>query len=90
MKITAHLLLLVFLIVSAGCANMSQRTKCICKSATAGALVGAGVGGAAGSASSSSNEGQQAGIGGYRVNRQGRLQAGQFVNASQFTNGHLP
>ena len=63
MKITTPIIVVVFLIVSAGCANMSQRTKCICKNATAGALVGAGAGGAAGSASSSSNEGQQAGIG---------------------------
>lgn len=63
MKITTPIILVVFLIVSAGCANMSQRTKCICKSATAGALVGAGAGGAAGSTSSSSNEGEQAGIG---------------------------
>jgi len=63
MKSTTSILLLVFLIASAGCANMSQRTKCICKSATAGALVGPGAGAAAGSAGSSSNEGQQAGIG---------------------------
>ena len=63
MKSTTSILLLVFLMVSAGCANMSQRTKCIVKSATAGALVGAGAGAAAGSSSSSSNQGQQAGIG---------------------------
>ena len=63
MKITTHILLVVFLLVATGCANMSQRTKCICKSAAAGALVGAGAGGAAGSASGSSNEGEQAGIG---------------------------
>ena len=63
MKITTPVILIVFVLVSAGCANMSQRTKCICKSATAGALVGAGAGAAAGSSSSSSNEGQQAGIG---------------------------
>lgn len=63
MKITTSLLLCVFLIVSAGCATMSQKTKCVLKSATAGALVGAGAGGAAGSASSSSSEGEQAGIG---------------------------
>ena len=60
MKTISYITISVFLLVCAGCANMSQRTKCIAKSAAAFSLVGAGVGGAAGS---SDNEGEEAAIG---------------------------
>ncbi len=60
MKTISYLTLLVFLLVSAGCANMSKRTKCVLKSAAAFSAVGAGAGAAAGS---SDNEGEEAAIG---------------------------
>ncbi len=46
MKKISYVTLFVFLLVSAGCANMSQKTKCVMKTAATGAVVGAG-GGAA-------------------------------------------
>jgi len=60
MKTTSYVILFVFLLVSAGCANMSQRTKCIITTATMGAGIGAG-GGAA--SDSDGGNGQAAAIG---------------------------
>jgi OOP family OmpA-OmpF porin len=63
MKITTHILLLALLLVSAGCANMSQRTKCIGASTLAGAAIGAGVGAAVGNqGDNDSGEGAAVGV----------------------------
>jgi OOP family OmpA-OmpF porin len=62
MKITTHILLLVFLIVSAGCANMSKRTECMVTGAFLGASLGAGVGAIVGNQSDSSGEGAAIGV----------------------------
>ena len=60
MKTTSYVILFVFLLVSAGCANMSQRTKCIITTAVTGAVIGAG-GGAA--SDSDGQNGEAAAIG---------------------------
>jgi OOP family OmpA-OmpF porin len=60
MKTTSYVILFVFLLVSVGCANMSQKTKCIITTATIGAGLGAG-GGAA--SDSDGGNGQAAAIG---------------------------
>ena len=48
MKVTSKILVLILILVFAGCSSISQRTKCIGTSALAGAAIGAGVGAAVG------------------------------------------
>ncbi len=63
MKNISYVTLFVFLLVSAGCANMSQKTKCVLKTAAGFSVVGAAAGGAAGSSSNTGNQAEQAAIG---------------------------
>ena len=60
MKKTSYLILFVFLLVSAGCANMSQRTQCIITTVATGAVIGAGFGAAS---DSDGQNGEAAAIG---------------------------
>ena len=55
MKTIVYVTLFVFLLVSAGCANMSERTKCIMTATVSGAVIGAG-GGAASDADGGNGE----------------------------------
>jgi OOP family OmpA-OmpF porin len=48
MKVTSKILVLILILVFAGCSSMSKRTKCIGTSALAGAAILAGVGAAVG------------------------------------------
>jgi OOP family OmpA-OmpF porin len=48
MKVTSKILVLILIVVFAGCSAMSKRTKCIGTSALAGAAIGAGAGAAVG------------------------------------------
>lgn len=63
MKATPHILLSVLLLVSAGCANMSKRTKCVIASAAAGAVVGGGAGVAIGNQGDTDNRAEGSAIG---------------------------
>jgi len=63
MKATIHILLSVLLLISAGCANMSKRTKCICASAAVGAVIGGGAGAAIGNQGDTDNRAEGSAIG---------------------------
>jgi len=63
MKAIPHILLSVLLLVSAGCANMSKRTKCVLASAAAGAVVGGGAGVAIGNQGDTDNRAEGSAIG---------------------------
>lgn len=56
MKTTACILSLILTFVFSGCASMSKRTKCICKSAAAGAVIGGGAGVAIGNQGDTDNK----------------------------------
>lgn len=60
---TTHIFLSLLLVVSAGCANMSKRTKCICASAATGAIVGGGAGVAIGNQGDTDNRAEGSAIG---------------------------
>ena len=55
MRVTACVLSLVLLFIFSGCASMSKRSKCICKSAAAGAVIGGGTGVAIGNQGDTDN-----------------------------------
>ena len=62
MKVTSKILVLVLIVVFAGCANMSeQRKKCVVKSTIAGAVFGGAAGAAAGEPGGTINRGEGAG-----------------------------
>ena len=63
MKVTSKILVVVLILVFAGCANMSQKKACIVKSTIAGAVFGGGAGAAAGKPGGNINRGAGAGIG---------------------------
>jgi len=48
MKAVAKIMVLIMVVVLAGCSTMSKRAKCICAGAATGAAVGAGIGAAVG------------------------------------------
>ena len=56
MKTTACILSLILTFVFSGCASMSKRTKCICKSAATGAVIGGGAGVAIGNQGDTDNK----------------------------------
>jgi OOP family OmpA-OmpF porin len=63
MKVTSKILVLILIVVFAGCASMSKRAKCISKGALAGAAIGAGVGAAVGNqGENDSGEGAAVGV----------------------------
>jgi OOP family OmpA-OmpF porin len=64
MKVMNKILVLVLILVFAGCANMSAEKKsCVIKSTIAGAVFGGGAGAAAGKPGGTINRGEGAGIG---------------------------